>query len=65
MDDLNLKLQKIKQVMNAFAQTRLAHMEHRQIVTQNVQEMQHRHVEEHWLIQFIQLLIFVVKLLLF
>ena len=51
--------------MNAIALKHMALLEHRQIVTQNVQEMQHRHVEEHWLIQFIQLLIFVVKLLLF
>jgi hypothetical protein len=30
--------------MNAIAQTRMAHMEHRQIVTQNATEMQSKYV---------------------
>ena len=71
MDDLNLnefqnlKLQKINQVMNAFAQTRLAHMELRQIVTQNATVMQRKHVVELTPILFILLRILAVKILFF
>ena len=49
--------------MNAIAQTRMAHMEHRQIVTQNATEMQRKHVVVLTPILFILLRILAVKIL--
>jgi hypothetical protein len=49
--------------MNAFAQTRLAHMEHRQIVTQNATGMQRKHVVVLTPILFILLRILAVKII--
>jgi hypothetical protein len=46
--------------MNAIAQTRMAHMEHRQIVAQNATEMQRKYVVVLTPILFIQHLLYAV-----
>ena len=51
--------------MNAIAQTRMAHMELRQIVTQNATEMQRKYVVVLTPILFILLRILAVKILFF
>ena len=49
--------------MNAIAQTRTAHMEHRQIVTQNATEMQRKYAVVLTPILFIRHRILAVKIL--
>ena len=46
--------------MNAIAQTRMAHMEHRQIVTQNATEMQRKYAVVLTPILFILHMLYVV-----
>jgi len=49
--------------MNAIAQTRMVHMEHRQIVTQNATEMQRKYAVVLTPILFIRHRILAVKIL--
>jgi hypothetical protein len=53
-------LKNCQQAMNAIAQTRMAHMELRQIVTQNATEMQRKYVVVLTPILFILHILFVV-----
>ena len=53
-------LKNCEQVMNAIARTRMVLMGHRQIVTQNATEMQHKYVVVHLQILFIQRMLYAV-----